>query len=120
VERQGAFCQRRFANRFTKLDVLQYEVVTADGDIKIANECQNQDLFWAMRGGGGMYHHLLKLDLGAHALLLRYFRCEHPRLAQDLPCPEGCEHCDGFCRLQGQSVVWKHGQHSHGPTEASP
>jgi FAD/FMN-containing dehydrogenase len=37
-------------------NVLQYEVVTADGDIKIANECQNQDLFWAMRGGGGMYY----------------------------------------------------------------
>ncbi|KAJ1335832.1 FAD-binding protein [Microdochium nivale] len=33
--------------------VLEMQVVTADGDIVIANECQNQDLFWAMRGGGG-------------------------------------------------------------------
>jgi hypothetical protein len=36
-------------------DVLQYEVVTADGKIKIANECKNKDLFWAMRGGGGTF-----------------------------------------------------------------
>ncbi|KAI0112949.1 FAD-binding domain-containing protein [Daldinia grandis] len=33
--------------------VLEMEVVTSAGDIVVANECQNQDLFWAMRGGGG-------------------------------------------------------------------
>lgn len=33
--------------------MLQAEVVTADGRILIANSCQNQDLFWALRGGGG-------------------------------------------------------------------
>ncbi|KXJ94189.1 hypothetical protein Micbo1qcDRAFT_187915 [Microdochium bolleyi] len=33
--------------------VLEMQVVTADGDLVVANECQNQDLFWAMRGGGG-------------------------------------------------------------------
>ncbi len=33
--------------------VLQFEVVTADGEIRIANASQNQDLFWALRGGGG-------------------------------------------------------------------
>lgn len=30
--------------------VLEMEVVTPMGDIVVANECQNQDLFWAMRG----------------------------------------------------------------------
>jgi FAD/FMN-containing dehydrogenase len=30
--------------------VLELEVVTPSGDIVIANECKNQDLFWAMRG----------------------------------------------------------------------
>lgn len=30
--------------------VLELEVVTPMGDIVIANECQNIDLFWAMRG----------------------------------------------------------------------
>jgi hypothetical protein len=33
--------------------VLEMEVVTPSGDILIANECQNSDLFWALRGGGG-------------------------------------------------------------------
>ncbi|KDQ14469.1 hypothetical protein BOTBODRAFT_32595 [Botryobasidium botryosum FD-172 SS1] len=34
-------------------NVLQFTVVTADGQTRIANECQNSDLFWALRGGGG-------------------------------------------------------------------
>ncbi|KAH8682868.1 hypothetical protein BGZ60DRAFT_479702 [Tricladium varicosporioides] len=33
--------------------VLEMEVVTPKGEILIANECQNSDIFWAMRGGGG-------------------------------------------------------------------
>ena len=33
--------------------VLEYEVVTADGTVVTANDAQNQDLFWALRGGGG-------------------------------------------------------------------
>ncbi|KAI9163522.1 6-hydroxy-D-nicotine oxidase [Paramyrothecium foliicola] len=33
--------------------VVQYTVVTPDGDVRVANQCQNQDLFWALRGGGG-------------------------------------------------------------------
>lgn len=30
--------------------VLEFEVVTPKGDLVTANECQNEDLFWAMRG----------------------------------------------------------------------
>jgi FAD/FMN-containing dehydrogenase len=33
--------------------MLEAEVVTADGDVVVANHCQNADLFWALRGGGG-------------------------------------------------------------------
>jgi hypothetical protein len=33
--------------------VLEIELVNANGEIITANECQNQDYFWAMRGGGG-------------------------------------------------------------------
>src|SRR5260370_92255 len=33
--------------------MLEAEVVTADGKLLVANACQNQDLFWALRGGGG-------------------------------------------------------------------
>ncbi|KAG8688746.1 hypothetical protein FRC11_004850 [Ceratobasidium sp. 423] len=33
--------------------VLQFRLVTPDGRARVANACQNQDLFWALRGGGG-------------------------------------------------------------------
>lgn len=33
--------------------VLQFKVVTPDGLLRTANACQNSDLFWALRGGGG-------------------------------------------------------------------
>lgn len=33
--------------------LLQAEVVTADGAVRIANACSNADLFWALKGGGG-------------------------------------------------------------------
>src|SRR5262249_34700918 len=32
---------------------LEAEIVTADGRTLVANACQNTDLFWALRGGGG-------------------------------------------------------------------
>lgn len=31
------------------------DVVTADGELVVANEEQNEDLFWAIRGGGGNF-----------------------------------------------------------------
>ncbi len=30
--------------------LIEAEVVTADGDVKIANSCTNPDLFWALKG----------------------------------------------------------------------
>ena len=33
-------------------NVLQYKIVTPDGEVKVANAYQNQDLLWALRGGG--------------------------------------------------------------------
>jgi len=33
--------------------VLEFEIVTADGTIRIVNQYQDPDLFWALRGGGG-------------------------------------------------------------------
>ncbi|CAE6529064.1 unnamed protein product [Rhizoctonia solani] len=34
-------------------NVLQFRLVKSDGSIVNTNKCQNQDLFWALRGGGG-------------------------------------------------------------------
>jgi len=33
--------------------LLEAEVVTADGAVRIANACTNPELFWALKGGGG-------------------------------------------------------------------
>jgi hypothetical protein len=34
-------------------NAIEFEVVTADGQVRVINECNDPDLFWAMRGGGG-------------------------------------------------------------------
>ena len=34
-------------------NVLEVDIVTADGNLLTANACNNTDLFWAVRGGGG-------------------------------------------------------------------
>ena len=31
-------------------NVMQLEIVTANGELVVANECTNTDLFWAVRG----------------------------------------------------------------------
>jgi FAD/FMN-containing dehydrogenase len=33
--------------------LLEAEVVTADGAVRVANACTNPDLFWGLKGGGG-------------------------------------------------------------------
>jgi FAD/FMN-containing dehydrogenase len=33
--------------------LLEAEIVTADGVVRVVNECLNPDLFWAIKGGGG-------------------------------------------------------------------
>jgi FAD/FMN-containing dehydrogenase len=48
--------------------LLEAEVVTADGAIKIANACSNPDLFWALKGGGGGFGVVTRVTLRTHAL----------------------------------------------------
>jgi FAD/FMN-containing dehydrogenase len=48
--------------------LLEAEVVTADGDVKIANACSNPDLFWALKGGGGGFGIVTRVTLRTHAL----------------------------------------------------
>jgi FAD/FMN-containing dehydrogenase len=44
-----------FSKRFglAAAGLLEAEVVTADGRVRIANACSEPDLFWALKGGGG-------------------------------------------------------------------
>jgi FAD/FMN-containing dehydrogenase len=49
--------------------LLEAELVTADGKIRIANACTNPDLFWALKGGGGgSFGAISKITLRMHDL----------------------------------------------------
>lgn len=48
--------------------LLAAELVTAAGDILIASETANADLFWALRGGGGNFGVVTRLKFRLHAL----------------------------------------------------
>jgi FAD/FMN-containing dehydrogenase len=49
--------------------LLEAEVVTADGAVRIANACTNPDLFWGLKGGGGgSLGVVTRLTLQTHAL----------------------------------------------------
>jgi FAD/FMN-containing dehydrogenase len=49
--------------------LLEAEVVTADGAVRIANACTHPDLFWGLKGGGGgSLGVVTRLTLRTHAL----------------------------------------------------
>ena len=49
--------------------LLEAEIVTADGAVRIANACTNADLFWALKGGGGgSFGVVTRMTLRTHAL----------------------------------------------------
>ena len=50
-------------------NLLEAEVVTADGVVRVVNEYQDPDLFWALRGGGGgTFGVVTRLTLRTHPL----------------------------------------------------
>ena len=49
--------------------LLEAQVVTADGAVRLANACTNPDLFWALKGGGGgSWGVVTRLTLRTHPL----------------------------------------------------
>jgi FAD/FMN-containing dehydrogenase len=50
-------------------NLLEAEIVTADGAVRIANACTNPDLFWALKGGGGgTFGVVTRLTMRTHPL----------------------------------------------------
>jgi FAD/FMN-containing dehydrogenase len=50
-------------------NLLEAEIVTADGVVRLANACTNPDLFWALKGGGGgTFGIVTRLTLRTHDL----------------------------------------------------
>ena len=62
-------------NQFSKCygsaaaSLLEAELVTADGQVRVVNACQDAELFWAIKGGGGgSFGVLTRVTLRTHAL----------------------------------------------------
>ena len=49
-------------------NLIEAEVVTANGEVIIANACSNPDLFWALKGGGGGFGVVTRVTVRTHPL----------------------------------------------------
>jgi FAD/FMN-containing dehydrogenase len=49
-------------------NLLEAEIVTADGEVRTVNACSNPDLFWALKGGGGGFGVVTRVTLRTHPL----------------------------------------------------
>ena len=81
--------------------LLEAEIVTADGRVRIANACTNADLFWALKGGGnGSFGVVTRLTLrtrGAAAILRRRIRHSSGTVGRRIQPSDRCLHrvlCD--------------------------
>ncbi|HEY2189424.1 MAG TPA: FAD-binding oxidoreductase [Caldimonas sp.] len=64
-------CFGSFSKRYgmAAASLLEAEVVTADGAVRIANACTNPDLYWALKGGGGgSFGVVTRMTLRTHEL----------------------------------------------------
>ena len=64
----GGFGSFSKAYGMAAANLLEAEIVTADGAVHIANACTNPDLFWGLKGGGGSLGVVTKLTLRTHDL----------------------------------------------------
>jgi len=65
----GGFGSFSKAYGMAAASLLEAEIVTADGAVRIANACTNPDLFWGLKGGGGgSLGVVTRLTLQTHSL----------------------------------------------------
>ncbi|KAI1789988.1 FAD-binding domain-containing protein [Ganoderma leucocontextum] len=93
--------------------VVQMTVVTPDGVYRTANECQNQDLFFALRGGGG----------SAFGVVLESTHRTEPKFVIQAAVlrftPTGTDLADWYALTVNNSLKWANdgwGGHIVGPT----
>ena len=58
------YLMRRFG--WTVDNLAEVEIITADGEVRIANRERNADLFWAVRGGGGNFGIVTRFTFRLH------------------------------------------------------
>lgn len=68
VTRGGCYVQGGGCTTVGVAGLLEAEVVTADGAIRVVNASRHPDLFWALKGGGGSFCVVTRLTLRTHAL----------------------------------------------------
>ena len=66
----GGFGSFSKAHGTAGANLIEAEVVTADGEVRIANACTNADLFWALKGGGAGFGIVTRVTLRTHELPL--------------------------------------------------
>jgi FAD/FMN-containing dehydrogenase len=76
------YLSRRFGLSLDNL--LSADVITADGQLRVASERENADLFWALRGGGGNFGVVTSFEYQLHPVKdiyagLFFFPLDHVR-----------------------------------------
>jgi FAD/FMN-containing dehydrogenase len=64
----GGFGSFSKAYGMAAANLLEAEIVTADGEVRIVNACSHPDLFWALKGGGGGFGVVTRVTLRTHPL----------------------------------------------------
>jgi FAD/FMN-containing dehydrogenase len=78
--------------------LLEAEIVTADGQVRVVNGCRDPDLFWAVKGGGGgTFGVVTKLVMKTHAL---------PEAIADAQVTVKAASDEAFRRLIGQFIAF--------------
>lgn len=75
-------------------NILEVDVVIADGTLLTANKCENTDLFWALRGGGGgTFGVVTRMVHKAHESPSNFFKWDSMLTASRRACKDADTDC---------------------------